>query len=61
MNEKLLELIEHKARLDAAFNTMLVKLMFLIEQGYFEKDKKDEGENWLDTAISDYEKVKCED
>ena len=61
MNEKLLELIEHKARLDAAFNIMLVKLMFLIEQGYFEKDKKDEGENWLDTAISDYEKVKCED
>ena len=60
MTEKLMEILEHKTRLDAEFNVMLIKLTFLIEQGFFEKDKKDEGENWLNMAMSDYEKVKDE-
>ena len=47
-------LIENKKEIDLAFLEMLVKIKFL-----FTEQTKEENIKWLETAINEYEQIKC--
>jgi hypothetical protein len=58
-NDTLKQVVKDKKKVDSAFSTLLVKATFLNEQNLLENNNQ-EGQYWLDIAISEYRQIKCD-
>ena len=58
VNKLMAKLAKEKTEIDLAFIIIQAQMAFLDENGYFD-EKKEEGEQWVQRALSEYKETKC--